>query len=101
MVDIRCYKCGGKSSGDTLEDARSKLNHAVGKSRGIKCGDNYNCIEEVKDTVVDTTVPESSTQEADAPIPETPKDNDQNDSPIDTVEEKPSKLSKKKSKFSY
>ena len=24
------------------------MNHAVGLSRGIKCGDNYNCIEEVK-----------------------------------------------------
>jgi len=62
MVNIRCWKCGGKSSGTSLEDARTKLNHAVGLSRGIPCGDNYNCIEEIKDS----TVPESSTQEADA-----------------------------------
>jgi len=56
LVDIRCWKCGGKSSGDTINEARSKLNHAVGLSRGIPCGDNYNCIEEIKSTIPQPTI---------------------------------------------
>ncbi len=47
----KCTKCGGKATGDSFEDARSKINHAVGLSRGIKCGDNYNRVEEIKDKV--------------------------------------------------
>jgi len=39
-----------------MEDARSKMNHAIGKSRGIKCGDNYNCIEEIKSDIPKQTV---------------------------------------------
>lgn len=38
-----------------MEDARSKMNHAIGRSRGIKCGDNYNCIEEIKSESKQTT----------------------------------------------
>lgn len=71
MVNIKCYKCGGKASGTSFEDARTKLNHAVGLSRGIKCGDNYNCIEEIVDKIKDPK----------ALKPETPKENDQDDSP--------------------
>lgn len=36
-----------------MELARSIMNHAVGLSRGIKCGDNYNCIEEIVDKIKD------------------------------------------------
>ena len=64
MINIRCWKCGGKSSGDTINEARSKLNHAVGLSRGIKCGDNYNCIEEIVD-------PKALKSESET-VPETP-----------------------------
>jgi len=69
LVDIRCYKCGGKASGDTFEDARTKLNHAVGKSRGIKCGDNYNCIEEIKDSTVQESTTQEETPKAEIPEP--------------------------------
>lgn len=34
-----------------MEDARDTMNHAVGLSRGIKCGDNYNCIQEIIEKV--------------------------------------------------
>lgn len=103
MVNIRCYKCDAKSSGDTINEARSIMNHAVGISRGIKCGDNYNCIEEIvdkiKDTVTnDTVTKESTTQEETAPVPQTPKEHDQNNSPNDTDEAKHSK-NKSKKKF--
>ena len=110
MVNIRCYKCGGKASGDTFEDARKNLNHAVGLSRGIKCGDNYNCVEEIVDKIKDpkalkpTETPKVETPEpvpTPEPIPETIPENDQNDSPIDTVEESAKPSKKKSKKFSY
>jgi chorismate synthase len=48
MVTAKCTKCLGSSEGKTMQEARDKLNHAVGLTRGIKCGDNYNCVVEVK-----------------------------------------------------
>jgi len=84
VTDIRCYKCGAKSTGDNMEDARSKMNHAIGRSRGIKCGDNYNCIEEIKSKVTIKT-DESSYSKVDGKSGET------------TLDESKSKSSKKKS----
>jgi hypothetical protein len=48
MVTAKCNKCGGSADGKTMQEARDKLNHAIGKTRGIKCGDNYGCVVEVK-----------------------------------------------------
>lgn len=48
MTEAKCTRCGATVTGDSLEDARAKMNHAIGLSRGIKCGDNYNCVEEIK-----------------------------------------------------
>lgn len=48
MVLAKCNKCGGSAEGKTMQEARDKLNHAIGKTRGIKCGDNYGCVVEVK-----------------------------------------------------
>jgi len=82
-----------------MEQARSIMNHAVGRSRGIKCGDNYNCIEEL-------IVKESTTQE-EAPIPETPEPVPEpipetlTNKSIDTVEETAKQSRKKSKKFSY
>ncbi len=47
MTTAKCYKCGGSAIAETFEQARKKINHAVGLSRGIKCGDNYNCVKEI------------------------------------------------------
>lgn len=33
-----CLTCGSKSKADTKDEAISLLNHAVGKTRGIRCG---------------------------------------------------------------
>lgn len=41
MAKAKCTKCGGKAEGDTYEEAASKINHAVGLSRGIHCGSTY------------------------------------------------------------
>ncbi len=49
MTIAKCSRCGGKAQGVTFEEASSKINHAVALSRGIPCGDNFNCVEQVKD----------------------------------------------------
>ena len=48
MVLAKCNKCGGSGIADTFEQAKNLINHAVGLSRGIKCGDNYNMVKEIK-----------------------------------------------------
>ena len=52
MAQAKCRKCGGTATGNTFEEAASKINHASGLSRGIKCGSNYNCTIEIKDTKI-------------------------------------------------
>lgn len=49
MSKAKCFKCGASATADTFEQARKKLNHAVGLSRGIKCGDNYGRVQEIKE----------------------------------------------------
>ena len=49
MVIAHCTRCLGKAQGKTFEEASCKINHAVSLSRGIPCGDNYNCVVEVKE----------------------------------------------------
>ena len=50
MTNVKCTRCGDTSSGTSFDDASSKLDHAVGLSRGKPCGDNYNSVHEVKDS---------------------------------------------------
>ena len=40
-------RCHAISTADTFEEAKQKLNHAIGLGRGIKCGDNYNKVVEI------------------------------------------------------
>ena len=49
MVTAKCMRCGGAAIGSTFTEASAKINHAVGLSRGIKCGNNYNKVQEVKE----------------------------------------------------
>ena len=51
MAIAKCRKCGGSATADTFEQAKNLINHAVGLSRGIKCGDNYNAVQEIKSKV--------------------------------------------------
>lgn len=48
LAEAKCYRCNATAQADTFEQARKQLNHAVGLGRGIKCGDSYNCVIEVK-----------------------------------------------------
>lgn len=55
MVTAKCTRCGGAAIGSTFTEASAKINHAVGLSRGIKCGDNWNKVVEVNDNTKDDT----------------------------------------------
>ena len=48
VITVKCERCLGVATGLTLQEATDKINHAVGLSRGIKCGDNYDRVVQVK-----------------------------------------------------
>ncbi len=81
MATAKCNKCGGSAEGKTFEEASKKINHAVGLSRGIKCGANYGCVVEI------------STQKQE-PVVEKPKEV----KPTQTKSERSSKEKKESSK---
>ena len=72
MVLAKCRKCGGHATADTYDTARKLINHAVGLSRGIKCGDSYNCVEEIGkiQNIIPPTVPPTTQT---TPTTQTPK----------------------------
>lgn len=78
MAEAKCMRCLAHATGDTFEDAKCKINHAVGLSRGIPCGDNYNKVVDVTPEIKDT--PKPSTK------------------PVDTTKSYTSKSKSKKSK---
>ena len=96
MATAKCSKCGGSAIADTFEQARKLINHAVGLSRGIKCGDNYNQVreikteqqkpEKVKPTVISENI-EQTTETNSETIPES------------TFSTEPSKKPKKKKQY--
>lgn len=67
MITAKCNRCRGSAEGKTMQEARSKINHAQGKSRGIPCGDNYHCVVEVKDKK-ETPAEEPKVETAEKPI---------------------------------
>ena len=73
MAKALCRRCKGTAEGSTFEEASSKINHAVGLSRGIKCGDNYNCVEEQKDESIKQS-PKETIKEPDVVINEPTSD---------------------------
>jgi len=66
LSTAKCTHCGGDAEGETFEIAARKINHAVGLSRGIKCGTNYN-------RVIDTTPKEEPKPEVTKKIKEPQK----------------------------
>ena len=78
MTIAKCNRCGATATAGTFEAASLLLNHAVGLSRGIPCGDNYNSVIEVVEPIVekvvnDTIKTEPAKVEISEPTPETPK----------------------------
>ena len=60
MVTAKCTRCLGSATGNSFDEASSKINHAVARSRGIKCGDNFNCVVEEKSETSSKKVEEKS-----------------------------------------
>ncbi len=90
MTQAKCLKCGGSATADTFEQAKNLINHAVGLSRGIKCGDNYNAVQEIKSEVVTKKKPETLKQkETETPITES-----KTEPKSDTKEKKTNRKSK-------
>jgi hypothetical protein len=77
MVLAKCRRCGGSATGETFEVASSKINHAVGLTRGIKCGASYNQVYEVK-----PPVPKKPPVKIDKPKEPTPPKIDKPKGPI-------------------
>jgi len=48
MSIAKCFKCGATGEADTFEKAKALLDHAVGLSRSIKCGEGYGAVQEIK-----------------------------------------------------
>lgn len=69
MSTAKCTKCGATAQGTTFEEARNKINHAVGLSRGIKCGDSYGMVTEIL-----TNTKTKSAKKEKKTTPEKPKD---------------------------
>lgn len=88
MITAKCNRCGGTAFGNTFEEASKKINHAVGLSRGIKCGDNYG-------NVVEDSTPK--VEKPKEPTPTEPKESIPVEKPKEsTVDTKPKST---KSKF--
>jgi len=66
MTTANCTRCNATANGGTFEEASLLLNHAVGLSRGIPCGDNYNCVVEVVDIVQESTTQDETPKSAEA-----------------------------------
>lgn len=43
----KCFRCGATAQAPTFEQARSKLDHAIGLGRGIPCGDSFGKVKEI------------------------------------------------------
>ncbi len=52
MAKAKCFHCGATAIDETFEQARKKLDHSVGLSRGVKCGESYGRVKEIKDLSV-------------------------------------------------
>jgi len=84
MAKAKCFRCGASATADTFEQASKQLNHAVGLSRGIKCGDNYNKVQEIdikpqeikqKTTKTETKIAEPQTEDnPESPVSEKVKE---------------------------
>ena len=70
MAKAKCFHCGASAIGDTFEQARKKLDHAIGLSRGIKCGDSYGRVKEILDSQKIIKTPTIDTKIENIPIKE-------------------------------
>jgi len=75
LAKAKCFRCGASATADTFEQACKQLDHSVGLSRGIKCGDNYNKVQEIdaqktKQSTKTETKAEPQTDNPESPVSE-------------------------------
>ncbi len=47
LTTAKCNRCGGSATADSFEKAKLLIDHAVGLSRNLPCGDSYNAVVEL------------------------------------------------------
>ena len=94
MTKAKCFRCGASATADTYEQARKQLDHSISLSRGIKCGDSYGKVQEIKDTTKQKT--KQSTTKTETKIAEPQTEDTNPEAPIKS--EKKVKEKKTKSK---
>lgn len=92
MSKAKCFRCGASATADTYEQARKELNHSIGLSRGIKCGDSYGRVQEIEKQTTQKTK-QSSPTETKIAEPQTEDTNPKSTATSEKVKEK--KKSKK------
>ena len=92
MAKAKCFRCGAFATADTFEQASKKLDHSVGLSRGIKCGDNYNRVQEIKDA----QKTKQSTTKTETKIAEPQTEDSNTESPVTSEKVKEKKTKSKK-----
>ena len=41
MGTVKCERCGGHAEASSIEDGAPLIDHAIGLSKGIRCGGDY------------------------------------------------------------
>ena len=90
MSEAKCFRCGASATADTFEQACKQLDHSAGLSRGIKCGDNYNRVQEIKEKQLQTKTDDKPK------IAEPQTDNPESPVTSEKVKEKKTKPKKEK-----
>lgn len=55
LAKAKCFRCGVSAIAETFEQAKKQLDHSIGLGRGIKCGDNYGRVQEIKNEQLQKT----------------------------------------------
>ena len=96
MAKAKCFHCGATAIDETFEQARKKLDHSVGLSRGVKCGESYGRVKEILDTQKIIKTPAKIDTKVDTKV-ETKVDTKM-ETKIEPTSEEPKKEKTKKSK---
>jgi len=65
----KCTRCLGSGTGSTFEEASSKIDHAVGMSRGVPCGRSFNKVVEVGASTPKPKAKKTTKPSAEKPTP--------------------------------
>ena len=97
MAKAKCFHCGATAIDETFEQARKKLDHSVGLSRGVKCGESYGRVKEIKDLSVQKII-KTPTIETKVDTKVETKVDTKMETKIEPTSEEPKKEKTKKSK---